>query len=253
MFDHQSIYFVLSFTFLYGIATGSFVTLVSYRVPKGQEIVFKPSYCTNCHTSLRMRDLIPLFSWLFQRGKCRYCRTRISIRYPLIEFTLAVVFVGIVYMYGPTLQSFLYLALATELWILIVTDLEEFIIPDSIQMAVFATGIAYCIWRQALPLDVTLSVVVGLSIGLILHYGYLYLRKKDALGWGDVKFLGVIGTWLPLHDFVTFFLFAGLIGTITGLMWRGGSKGGIFPFGPALALSLLINVLFPDIIGRVTF
>jgi prepilin signal peptidase PulO-like enzyme (type II secretory pathway) len=96
-----------------------------------------------------------------------------------------------------------------------------------------------------------LSVAAGLSIGLILHYGYLFLRKKDALGWGDVKFMAMVGTWLPVHDFVTFFLFAGLMGTLTGLLWRDARRGGIFPFGPALAVSLFINELFPDIIGRI--
>jgi prepilin signal peptidase PulO-like enzyme (type II secretory pathway) len=251
MFDNQSIYLVLTVAFFYGIATGSFVTCVSYRLPRGEGFVSGSSYCPSCHHSLNLRDLIPLFTWILQRGKCRYCKAKISVRYPLIELSLGVVFVGIVYLYGPTLQSLIYLALATELWIMIVTDLEEFIIPDSIQIAMFITGIAYCIWKQAEPVNVIISVAAGLSIGLLLHYGYLYLRKKDALGWGDVKFMAVIGTWIPLHDFVTFFLFAGIFGTVMGYLWTRGSKGAIFPFGPALAISLLINVLFPDLIGKI--
>jgi len=250
MLDNQSIYLILTIAFAYGLATGSFVTMASYRLPRGQEIVFKPSYCPRCNTSLRFRDLVPFFSWVWQRGKCRYCHTPISFRYPVIELSLGIVFVLLVYCYGVAWVTLLLALLATELLILIVTDLEQFIIPDSIQIALFVTGIAYCILRQALPLDAIGSVATGLAIGLILHYGYLYLRKKDALGWGDVKFMAVAGAWLPVHDFVTFFLFAGIIGTATGLLWRGARQGSVFPFGPALAVSLFVNVLFPDILGK---
>ena len=250
MFDNQSIYLILVIAFAYGIATGSFVTLVTYRLPRGQEIVFKPSYCPHCNHVLSLRDLVPLFSWLWQRGKCRYCHGPIHVRYPLIELTMGLAFVLLTYMYGANLHTVLLCTLVTELVILIVTDLEHFIIPDSIQIAIFITGIAYSFYLQRPVLEVLLGIGTGLAIGLALHYGYLYLRKKDALGWGDVKFMAMIGVWLPVHDFVTFFLLAGLIGTATGLMFQTARKGGIFPFAPALALSLLINVLYPDILGR---
>lgn len=251
MLENQNIYLILTVAFAYGLATGSFVTCVSYRLPRGEGFVTGSSYCPRCHHSLNLRDLIPFFAWVFQRGKCRYCKAKISGRYPLIELSLGLVFVGVVHLFGPTWQALIYLALATELCIMIVTDLEEFIIPDSIQIALFITGLCYCYWRQAMVMDVAISIGSGLAIGLLLHYGYLFLRKKDALGWGDVKFMAVAGAWLPLQDFVTFFLFAGLIGTITGLIWRGFGKGAIFPFGPALAVSLFINVLFPNILGYI--
>jgi leader peptidase (prepilin peptidase)/N-methyltransferase len=185
-----------------------------------------------------------------QKGRCRYCRERISVRYPITELMLGLSFVGIAYVSGININSLFFALLATELAILIVTDLEHYIIPDSIQVAIFITGIAYQIYNQAEAEGVIISMTLGLALGLALHYGYLYLRKKDALGWGDVKFLCVAGCWLPVIDFVPFLFLAGLIGTFTGIVWRINGRGILFPFGPALAFSLLINVLFPHMLQR---
>lgn len=238
----------LFFIFVLGAAVGSFVTMASYRIPRGKEIVFTPSHCTHCSKSLTARDLIPLLSWLMQRGRCRHCKTPVSPRYPLTELALGISFVGIVLLYGISISSLLFALLATELAILIITDLEHYIIPDSIQIAILITGIAYQIYKLADVQGVMMSMAAGLTLGLVLHYGYLYLRKKDALGFGDVKFLCVAGSWLPLTDFVPFMLFAGIMGIVTGLLWRWLGRGAIFPFGPALAFSLFINILFPDMI-----
>ncbi len=251
MTEFHNFYILLPFAFIVGIALGSFVTMASYRLPLGSDIVFKPSYCPNCDTTLKILDLFPLFSWIFQRGKCRHCRSPISIRYPLTEFALGIVCVMLVFFYGLTISTLFFILLATELAILIVTDLEHFIIPDSLQIALFVTGIAYCIYRNTPAEGVFISVITGLSIGLLLHYGYFFLRHKDGLGWGDVKFLAVAGAWLPLSAFVPFLFGAGVIGTITGLLWRLKGEGAIFPFGPALACSLLLNVLIPDIIDKI--
>jgi len=249
--DSYTVYTILAFTFAIGLSVGSFVTMASYRLPLEQEIVFKPSYCPKCGTPLKAFDLIPLFSWLLQRGKCRHCHAPISKRYPLTEFSLGIVFVLLVLLYGISFNTLLLALLATELCILIVTDLEHFIIPDSIQIALAVTGIAYAIYHNLSAQSVAQGVGAGFFIGLLLHYGYLYLRHQDALGWGDVKFMAVVGTWLPIHDFVTFFFLAGLIGVFTGLLWRIAGRGAVFPFGPALACSLFVNVLFPDMLYRI--
>ncbi|MEI6730795.1 MAG: prepilin peptidase [Pseudomonadota bacterium] len=237
------------YAFLYGIATGSFVTMASYRIPLGQDLIFKPSYCPKCHSKVGAIGLIPVFSWLIQRGKCRNCKSTISLRYPLIELSLGLTFCLIVYLYGLSLTTLFLLLLASELLILIVTDLEHYIIPDSIQIALLITGLSYRIHSGSELSDIFITSIFGLSIGLLLHYGYLYLRKKDALGLGDVKFLAVAGIWLSFTSFVPFLFIAGVIGTLTGLLWRVLKRGEAFPFAPALAISLLINVLFPYILG----
>ncbi len=251
MLDNYNLYIFLPFAFLFGISTGSFVSMASYRLPRSQEIVFKPSYCPNCSTPLRVADLVPLFSWLFQKGQCRYCHTRISVRYPLVELSMGFVFMAIVYFNGVNSNTVLLALLATELAILIVTDLEHFIIPDSIQIAMLATGMAYQFHNDSEADAVLSSIAFGLTLGLALHYGYIFFRKKDGLGFGDVKFFCVAGSWIPLLDFVPFLFLSGLMGIITGILWRLSGRGPIFPFGPAIAVSLFVNVLVPGILSRV--
>lgn len=229
---------------------GSFVTLASYRLPLGEDIIFKPSRCPKCDTPLGFRDLFPLLSWLIQRGHCRHCATPVSARYPLTELFLALTFAGMAYLFGPTLQTALLCLLATELAILIVTDFEHTIIPDSVQVALAITGILYAIYHDVDWTIPATSASTGLVLGLALHFGYPYLRKKEGLGFGDVKFLAVAGLWIPLSAFPAFLFISGLTGTFTGLIWRYTGRGEIFPFGPALALSLYINVIEPNLLER---
>jgi leader peptidase (prepilin peptidase)/N-methyltransferase len=248
MVDYHILYIALPVVFLAGACVGSFVTMASWRLPREEEIVFTPSHCPHCNATLKARDLIPLFSWLSQRGHCRHCKAPVSARYPLIELSLAIAFTLVVLTFGLTFKTLLLLFLVTELAILIVTDLEHTIIPDGVQMVLFFTGIFWCILRDAEWEDVILSASAGLSLGLLLHYGYKWLRKKDGLGWADVKFLCVAGVWLPLAAFVPFLFFSGVIGTLTGLLWQKLGRGALFPFGPALAISLLINVIQPNLL-----
>lgn len=243
---------ILLGAFILGTIAGSFVSVASHRLPKGQDIIFEPSHCPHCYAPLQPQNLVPLFSWIFQKGRCSFCHEKIHFRYPLIESLLGLTFVIVVVLYGVTFTSLLLILLATMLAVLIVTDLEEYIIPDSIQVVTLILGISYQIYEKHDLKETAASMVFGLVLGLILHYGYLYLRKKNALGFGDVKFLCVAGSWLAFSDFVPFLFFAGLIGTTTGIIWRMRKYGEVFPFGPALAVSLFINVLFPHLLERMT-
>ena len=220
--------------------------MASWRLPRGEEIVFKPSHCPKCDVTLKTADLIPIFSWVFAGGNCRHCKAKVSARYPLIELFMALAFGLLVLAFSVTFKTVILAVLVTELAILIVTDLEHTIIPDGIQIALFFTGIAWCIRQDADWSEVASSAITGLALGLALHYGYKILRKKDGLGWADVKFLCVAGVWLPLTSFVPFMLIAGILGTLTGLLWQAMRKGPVFPFGPALATSLLANILWPS-------
>jgi prepilin signal peptidase PulO-like enzyme (type II secretory pathway) len=241
---------VCAIVFMIGASLGSFVTMASWRIPRGEDIVFKPSYCPSCRNPLKITHLAPIFSWLWQKGRCGHCQAKIGARYPLTELTLALVAVWLVAAYGIGWQSLLLLLLATELMLMIVTDLEQLIIPDSVQIAVFLTGVAYAFATDAPLLPLLGTSLVGLSIGLSLHYFYLKVRKKDALGWGDIKFLAASGVWLPLAGLIPFLFFAGVIGTVFGLLWLKGKTSAAFPFGPALACSLFLNVLAPGLTER---
>jgi len=243
----------LPIAFVLGACLGSFVTLASYRLPLGEDITLTPSRCPQCETRLTWKELFPLLSWLFSGGKCRHCKAPVHFRYPLTELLLALTFVGVTYLYGESLQTILLCLLATELAIMIITDFEHTIIPDSVQIAIGFTGILYGIYHDVEWTQSALSAAVAGGLGLVLHYGYPYFRKKEGLGFGDVKFLFVAGLWLPLSAFPVFLFIAGFVGTITGLLWRLRKEGEIFPFGPALAISLFINVIEPNLLGKLLY
>jgi len=232
---------------VFGVAMGSFLTMATYRLPLDEPIGMKRSHCTSCAHHLKLIDLIPMLSWASTRGRCRYCKTRVSIRYPLTELATALGTAFMVWHVGVTWEA---LALSGLWWCIVaivITDLEHTIILDEVQIAVALFGIVY-----AFALNRDAEIVVGGAlagglIGLGLKYGFIYFRNKDGLGLGDVKFLAVAGIWLgSIANFVPFLFISGLLGIISGLTWRAFGLDERFPFGPALAFALLLCVLCPD-------
>jgi prepilin signal peptidase PulO-like enzyme (type II secretory pathway) len=238
--------FELLFVLLAGLAFGSFITCASYRLPLEQDIVKKPSYCPSCNTKLGFNDLWPVLSWVGSGGKCRHCKTSIPVRYPLIEIVTAFTFWLIYAQYGFTLQAAILMLFAVALLILIVTDLEHFIIPDQIHVFLLPLGLLYHFVIGTDWMQVLYGFLAGAGIGLALHHGYRLLRKKEGLGYGDVKFLAVVGVWLTFFPIVPFLFYSGLFGVVFGLIWRLLGNGEYFPFGPALAVSLFTGVVYPE-------
>jgi prepilin signal peptidase PulO-like enzyme (type II secretory pathway) len=239
---------ILVFFGIFGAVIGSFLTLITYRLPLDEKIGRTRSRCTSCGVVLKVLDLIPVLSWLMGGGKCRHCKARISVRYVLTELACAFGAVAIIYHYGVTLEAFAILGLWWAIVAIIVTDLEHYIILDEVQITIGLLGIVHGYVQQYTATDVAMAAFAGAAIGLGLKYGFLYLRHKDALGMGDVKFLFVAGIWLECaENFVPFLFFSGVLGTVCGLVWRAVGLGDRFPFGPALALSLFMCVVTPSV------
>jgi prepilin signal peptidase PulO-like enzyme (type II secretory pathway) len=237
---------------LAGLSFGSFVTLVSYRLPRDEPIVAGRSRCPECHTTLGIVALFPLFSWLMQYGKCRYCKTNISARYPLTELVQALLFLMIYVSVGISWEALLLAMLSVALMVMVVVDFEWYIIPDEIQVLCAILALIYHYVSATPPEDVLVGVSVGAILGFGLRYGYSFFRKKVGLGWGDVKFLFVAGLWMAgAMVWAPFLFFAGVFGVATALVWRALGKGERFPFGPALAASLLLMLLTDS--GRLFF
>lgn len=230
-----------------GLIFGSFVTLASYRLPRDEPVIIGRSRCPSCGRHLGLAALFPVFSWLLQRGKCRYCKTSISARYPLIELTQAALFLAVYATHGIGLSSVWLLLLSVCLLIMVVVDFEWQIIPDEIQISLLVIGILYHLSSDAAWLDIGISTAIGAAIGLGLRFGYRWLRRKEGLGWGDVKFLPIAGLWLAdSWHWPPFLFFAGAWGIVTAIIWRMTGQGERFPFGPALAASLLMTLLIPS-------
>ena len=230
-----------------GLTFGSFVTLASYRLPRSEDIVIKPSRCPKCDTKLQFFDLWPVLSWVLTHGKCRHCHIPVSVRYPLTEIATASMFLLVYFCYGLTIHSALLALLWVALMVMIVVDLEHYIIPDQVHYVLLPFGLGYQLYSGTSFDDVLRGFLFGAGIGLALHYGYRHLRKKEGLGFGDVKFFAIAGIWLGFRPFIPFLFFSGIFGVITGLVWRALKKGPIFPFGPALAVALYACVAFPGI------
>lgn len=235
------------FVLFTGLTFGSFITLASYRLPLEEDIIVKPSRCPKCETRLGFRDLWPVLSWLFSGGKCRHCKASVSVRYPLTELVTGIIFLLLYMRYGLTAEGILLALAAVALLVMIVADIEHYIIPDEVHYVLLPLGLGYRCVIGSTPEDVAGGFLLGAGIGLALHHGFRWLRNKEGLGFGDVKFLAVAGLWLGVTPIVPFLFLSGLLGVVNGLVWRALGRGPLFPFGPSLAMAMCICVVFPEV------
>lgn len=231
---------------LVGLAVGSFISLISYRLPLDEPIVAGRSRCPSCKKPLRVVDLFPVLSWAWFRGRCRQCKAKVSWRYPATEIITALAFLWLHARYGFTPDFYILSALAVCVITLIITDLEHYIIPDEIQIAMLLLGVAYRVAHETPAEEMLSGFALGLGIGLSMCYGYKWLRKKDGLGFGDVKLLAVVGLWLGAMPMVPYLFLSGVLGVLTAGLWRLLGRGALFPFGPALVISFLIFLFWPQ-------
>jgi prepilin signal peptidase PulO-like enzyme (type II secretory pathway) len=239
---------------LIGLVLGSFASAVSWRAPRGISwIAFRGktgrSVCPSCDHCLSCRDLIPLLSWLMLKGRCRYCGAGIGIRYPLIELSTMLGCLAAYAVYGFTAAGFVMIAAMPVLAALAAIDFEHMILPDWLNAMLAMLGLAFIAATGAgdMP-EAMIAACVYAALAWGLGWGMRQLLKKDALGMGDVKFFAVAGLWLGLSALPLFLIFSGLAGIVVGLFWKILRREALFPFGPALILSLLTcRLLLPQI------
>jgi leader peptidase (prepilin peptidase)/N-methyltransferase len=244
------------FAFLFGLVLGSFLNVCIHRIPLKQSIVTPASSCPRCGKHIRFYDNIPILSYLFLLGKCRYCANPISIRYPLVELITGILSVALCIRYGPSLHDLIssvkyvsYLAFVASLILISFIDLQHKIIPDVISLPGILLGIILSIfpWYPVSWLDSLIGIVGG--GGFLYAVAFLYERwtGREGMGGGDIKLLAMLGAWMGWKalPFVVF------ISSLTGILIGGGSlllaRRGYrarIPFGPFLALGALIYFFF---------
>jgi leader peptidase (prepilin peptidase) / N-methyltransferase len=239
------------FAALVGLAIGSFLNVVIHRVPAGLSLSHPPSRCPTCETPIAARDNIPVLSWLLLRGRCRGCGAPISARYPLVELLTAVVFVLMTLRFGVTAVLPAYLYLAAIGIALAFIDLDTKRLPDRLTLpsyvvALVLLGVAAAVdgaWDALLR-----AVLGGLVLGLF--YGVLWFVYPSGMGFGDVKFSGVLGLYLGWISWATValggflgFLLGGVVGAALLLAKRATRKTGI-PFGPFMIGGALLAILW---------
>ncbi|MBU6140754.1 MAG: A24 family peptidase [Proteobacteria bacterium] len=248
---------------IFALIFGSFGTLVSYRLARNEPIGFTRSKCLSCGNILRVWNLIPLLSWIFQRGKCSNCHAKISLRYPLIELSFLLSFLLIFFALGQNLdaKTLLHFAIAATLIVMVVVDLEEYFIPNSTQyfltilvtILVIMQGGTGVVWAHVF------SAFVFLGSGIALWIFFRYAAGVDALGIDDIKFFFIAGFALGNKNILTFMLLSGVFGLLFGGLWQKLKKDETFPFAPAICLAFLMCLLFEkkinpvDLLGSILF
>jgi leader peptidase (prepilin peptidase)/N-methyltransferase len=231
------------FAFLGGMIAGSFVSVVAYRVPRGESIVGPRSQCPDCGHTIAAYDNVPVFSWLMLRGRCRDCHEPISARYPLVELGLGALFAAAaVVLQGDPAELAMGFALLATLAAITLTDLERRVIPNAILAvsAVAAIGIAVAMDPSSLPERAVAAAGAG---GFLLLAALVYPK---GMGMGDVKLAAVIGLYLG-RAVAPAMLIALAVGALVGvaMMLRDGAEARkhAVPFGPFLALGAVVGLL----------
>jgi leader peptidase (prepilin peptidase) / N-methyltransferase len=235
-------------SFLLGAIIGSFLNVVIARVPAGQSIVYPPSHCPECLHEIRWYDNVPIVSYFVLRGRCRDCGGRISIRYPLIEFGLACMSLGLYLKYdlSPAFGVFFIFtaAMVAVFWI----DLDHMIIPDVISLNGTVIGLA-TVTAGLVPGLTWKDSFIGLALGALILYipavVYERIRGVEGLGGGDIKLLAMIGAFLGPYGVVFVLFFASFIGSfaaVAGIVLRRTASSSPIPFGPFLTSAAVMYV-----------
>lgn len=240
----MDIYYTISF-FIFGTLFGSFFGVIGSRLPLGESIIYPSSHCTNCGHFLRPYELIPIFSFLFQKGKCTKCKTKLSWKYPLYELATGILFSLCYVLFKFTWPLIIGITFVSAIMIIVISDIEYYIIPD--EVIVFSSILLlielFLIhgWKASL-----LHLLSG-TCSFILMYGVKCLGdfafKKESMGGGDIKLMFLIGLVIGFPmSIITIFL-SSFIGLPISLFILFYKKTNIIPFGPFLGIAAIL-ILF---------
>jgi leader peptidase (prepilin peptidase)/N-methyltransferase len=237
----------LVFAGVFGAIIGSFLNVVIYRLPLGQSLVTPPSRCPKCGYRLRWYDNIPIFGWLLLGGRCRECKNKISIQYPIVELITAVFFAIIVWVTPPGPLLVGRLLLLCILIALFGIDLEHQILPNTITLPGIAAGLLLSTITDPPGLrDALIGTVLGGGVLYAIAWGYYLWRREEGLGMGDVKMLAMIGAFLGWKMVLVTLVLSSFSGAIIGValiaLQRGTMKLAL-PFGTFLAAGAVAAML----------
>jgi leader peptidase (prepilin peptidase)/N-methyltransferase len=262
----------ITLAFLAGLLIGSFLNVCVYRLPRDLSVVKPRSFCPGCEKMIVWHDNIPLVSYVLLGGRCRHCKERIPLRYPLVELATAAAFAVCVWALGPTLPALKYCVFSAILITLIASDKEARILPDEFTKGgivlglIFAAfvpvdnmGFAHFFLPQTLGprwLSVAEAALgAGFSSGSIWLVGWLYekIRHREGLGFGDVKMIAMIGAFLGLRAALLTLISASLFGAVAGLIYIFATKKDAstyeLPFGSFLGLAALTVAMFGEVLA----
>ena len=267
----QGLILIQLWVFGLGLVVGSFLNVCIHRIPEGISIVWPASKCAYCSKRIVWYDNIPVLSYLFLRGKCRHCQRKISAQYPIVEFLTGIVFLllfrsVLMVSSGTTCVYVFFIVFCCLLIVGSFVDLRLHIIPNEITytgLILAPIASILCVGLHDLSGSLRFFVDSGNQwiasllaslIGIFVSGGLIFLCgvfgklvfRKDAMGFGDVKLMGVIGGFLGWKLAVATFFLAPFFGLLFGLPRLISKKGNVIPYGPFLSLAAFVCLLFKD-------
>lgn len=262
----QSVWLTLSA--LTGICIGSFLNVVAHRLPIMMErawdaelaaiqerepeehprfnLLWPPSHCPACKKNLRWWHNIPVLSFLLLRGRCAFCHSKVSLRYPLVELGSCALFVGVAWLNPPGWIAIGLMGFVATLLVLAIIDLDTYLLPDDITLPLLWAGLLFNLTTGYVSLN---SAVSGAALGYLLLWAIYKVFKtvtgKEGMGYGDFKLLAAMGAWLGVASLFDIVLLASVSGVFFGLMIqtvRGKKRSEAFPFGPCLVFGGLAHM-----------
>ena len=245
--------------FIFGACIGSFLNVVIYRIPAGISLIHPPSRCPQCMHPLGLTENVPVFGWLWLRGRCRWCKTKISSRYPIIEAVTGFIFMLVFWRYGYSLETVGYCLFMSWLLSLSIIDLDTMTLPSVLTKSGLVLGLVFQVvisWQSQEQIADRLmfsigGAVTGIWLLEIIAVIGLIMMKQQAMGDADGKLMAAIGAWIGWKYVLLSSFIACGVGSIIG----GGAialkiigKKQPMPFGPFLALGGAISLFFGDAI-----
>ncbi len=254
-----------------GLLIGSFLNVVIYRLPKimerqwalecaelnGQEAPPAPTFnlmvprsrCQSCGHAIRWYENIPVLSYLFLRGRCSACGTRISPRYPLVELVTGTLFFFCAWRWGATPTGLAWCGFSAAIVALAMIDWDTTLLPDSITQPLLWAGliVAALRWNSVSLPDALWGAVGGYLSLWLVYWSFKLVTGKEGMGFGDFKLYAALGAWFGWMALVPLILMASVIGAIIGIALKFSSglrEGGYVPFGPFLAIAGLTGMVF---------
>ncbi|MGL5641448.1 MAG: prepilin peptidase [Paraclostridium sp.] len=243
--------YFLIVAFIMGTIFGSFYNVCIYRIPEKQSIANPPSHCYNCNTRLKPLDLVPILSWIFLKGKCRYCKVEVSSRYAIVELLTGVLFALTYVTFGYEVQTLYYIFLVSLLIIITFIDIDHYIIPDSLILIGCITAIIVNFLGYGVPFIDGLKGAVFAGGGvLVVTLIIEYLVKKEVMGGGDIKLYAMIGLFLGTKLSLLTILISIYIGGAYGIIFiiynkvKNREFSSMIPFGPFISIAAVISMLY---------
>ena len=247
--------FIIIMFFLFGLIFGSFFNVVGYRLPKEESIVNPPSHCPNCNKRLTPLELIPVLSYIIQRGKCRNCKTKIGLFYPIFELITGILFALTYIVFGLNVELIISLIFVSSLIIIFISDYQTMIIPDEIIIFALVSKVIYALVTNDISvLSILLNGLIASSLMLLLKKFGDKAFKKESMGGGDIKLLFIFGMYLGFELAIITIFLSSFIALPYSLIVLNKNKEHIVPYGPFLAIAALILYLSQiDFMSIVTY